>query len=71
MSVWESDLVAAPAGDEAAAWLSKVIGEPVRLVYLDDPTRRATNPAYSQPGDRVSFADGYPLLLTSGSRSPR
>jgi hypothetical protein len=63
--VWESDLVAAPAGDEAAAWLSEVIGEPVRLVYLDDPTRRPANPAYSRDTDRVSFADGYPLLLTS------
>jgi uncharacterized protein YcbX len=63
--VWASELVAAPAGDEAAAWLSKVIGEQVRLVYLDDPTRRPTNPSYSQDTDRVSFADGYPLLLTS------
>jgi uncharacterized protein len=65
VSVWESDLTAAPAADEAATWLTKVIGEPVRLVYLDDPTRRPTNPAYSAVGDRVSFADGYPLLLTS------
>jgi uncharacterized protein YcbX len=37
----------------------------VRLVYLDDPTRRATNPDYSQDGDMVSFADGYPLLLVT------
>jgi uncharacterized protein YcbX len=64
-SVWASDLVAAPAGEEAAAWLSKIIGEPVRLVYLDDPTRRAPDPEYSKDTDRVSFADGYPLLLTS------
>jgi uncharacterized protein len=41
-----------------------VAGEPVRLVYLDDPMRRRPNPAYSREGDRVSFADGYPLLLT-------
>jgi uncharacterized protein YcbX len=65
VSVWESDLIAAPAGDEAATWLTKVIGEPVRLMYLDDPTRRPTNPRYSRDTDRVSFADGYPLLLTS------
>jgi uncharacterized protein len=65
VSVWASELVAAPAGDEAAAWLSKVIGEQVRLVYLDDPTRRPTNPAHSRGTDRVSFADGYPLVLTS------
>lgn len=65
VSVWESDLTAAPAGEEAATWLTKVIGQPVRLVYLDDPTRRPTDPDYSAPDDRVSFADGYPLLLTS------
>jgi hypothetical protein len=59
------DLQAAPAGDEAAAWFTQVAGEPIRLVYLDDPTRRRVNPDYSQVDDRVSFADGYPLLLTS------
>jgi uncharacterized protein YcbX len=63
--VWASGLLAAPAQDKAATWLTEVIGVPARLVYLDDPTRRAPNPDYSQAGDRVSFADGYPLLLTS------
>jgi uncharacterized protein len=65
VSVHGNGLAAVPAGDEASEWLGKIIGEPVRLVYLDDPTRRAPNPAYSQPADRVSFADGYPLLLTT------
>ena len=67
VTVWDSRLLAAPAGAAADAWVSAVAGEPVRLVYLDDPTRRRTNPVYSQPGDRVSFADGYPLLLTAES----
>jgi uncharacterized protein YcbX len=44
-----------------------VAGEPVRLVYLDDPTRRRPNPRYSRDGDLVSFADGYPLLVTTES----
>jgi uncharacterized protein YcbX len=34
-------------------------------VYLDDPTRRAVDPEFGRDGDVVSFADGYPLLLTS------
>lgn len=63
--VWGSDLVAAVADDKAAAWVTEVVGQPARLVYLDDPARRPTNPAYSLDGDRVSFADGYPLLLTA------
>jgi uncharacterized protein len=67
VTVGDSKLLASPAGPQADAWFSAVAGEPVRLVYLDDPTRRPTNPAYSRPGDRVSFADGYPLLLTAES----
>jgi uncharacterized protein len=65
--VWASELDAAVASDEAAQWLSKVTGTEVRLVYLDDPTRRTTNPDHSQEGDVVSFADGYPLLLATES----
>jgi uncharacterized protein len=63
--VFSSEVAAAPASEEAHAWFSKVVGKPVRLVYLDDPTRRRPHPRYSRPADRVSFADGYPLLLTT------
>jgi uncharacterized protein YcbX len=65
VTVWRSTVLAAAAGDEADAWFSRYLGEPVRLVYLDDPTRRAVDPSYGADGDTVSFADGYPLLLTS------
>jgi uncharacterized protein len=65
VNVWGSGLLATLADDAASTWLTGIIGLPVRLVYLDDPTRRATNPEYSLDTDRVSFADGYPLLLTS------
>jgi uncharacterized protein len=65
VQIWKSNLVAAPAAPEAHEWFSKVVGEPVRLIYLDDPTRRHPNPAFALPTDVVSFADGYPLLLAS------
>jgi uncharacterized protein len=65
VTVWRSTVLAAAAGDEADAWFSAYLAEPVRLVYLDDPTRRAVDPEYGADGDTVSFADGYPLLLTS------
>jgi uncharacterized protein len=67
IEVWKSELVAALASPGACAWFSKVIGVPVRLVYLDDPTRRRPNPAFALPTDYVSFADGYPLLLASAA----
>jgi uncharacterized protein YcbX len=63
--IWKTPVAAASAGPAADAWFSDVLQQPVRLVYLDDPTRRATNPEFSGDGDRVSFADGYPVLLAS------
>ena len=65
VDIFHNELLATPAGDAAATWFSRIAGEPVRLVYLDDPTRRPVDQRYADPGDRVSFADGYPLLLTS------
>ncbi len=63
--VFSSRLTAAPAGPGADRWLAAVLGRSARLVHLDDPTRRPTEAAYGDAGDVVSFADGYPLLLTS------
>ncbi len=64
-NVWRTIVAATPAGPLADAWLSEVLGLEARLVWLDDPTRRAIEPDFAQPDDRVSFADGYPLLLTN------
>lgn len=65
VNVFSSVVAACPAAAEAHAWFSAVVGTSVRLVYLDDPTRRRPDPAYSRARDRVSFADGYPLLLAT------
>jgi uncharacterized protein YcbX len=67
VTVWDEPVLAAAAGCQADAWFSRYLGRPVRLVYLDDPTRRAVDQDYGAAGDVVSFADGYPLLLTSTS----
>lgn len=58
-------LVATPTTALADAWFSQTVGRAVRLVWMDDPSQRPTNPAFSEPDDRVSLADGYPLLLTT------
>ena len=67
VSIWKEPVDAALAIPEAHAWFSDIVGRPVRLVYLDDPTRRPTDPRYSRETDRVSFADAFPLLLASES----
>jgi uncharacterized protein YcbX len=65
VQVWSSSLDATPASSEAHAWFSKILGGSYRLVHLDDPTRRRPNPDFAEPSDYVSFADGYPVLLTT------
>jgi uncharacterized protein YcbX len=53
------------SGAEADDWFSTLSGTPLHLIHLDDPERRRPNPEFSEPDDRVSFADGFPLLMTS------
>lgn len=65
VQVWSSQVAATPAAPAAHAWFSEVLGVALRLVFLDDPRRRPTDPAYGRDTDVVSFADGYPLLLTT------
>lgn len=63
--IWGADVRARDAGDDAAAWVGELVGAEVRLVWLADPTQRPPNPAFARPDDRVSLADGYPLLVTT------
>src|SRR5207244_762191 len=65
VEIWDYPLTASLAGEQADAWLSSVVDQKVRLVYLDDPARRHVESPYGRPADRVSFADAYPLLLTN------
>jgi uncharacterized protein YcbX len=67
VSVWDDNVDAVDAGDEAAHWLSRWLGRELRLVTMDASAARPVDPARAQAGDEVSFADGYPLLLISQS----
>lgn len=65
VSVWSSQ-IRAPLADAAAnRWISAYLGQPARFVYMDADTHRPVAAEYAQPGDEVSFADGFPLLLIS------
>jgi len=55
---------------EGSAWFSRRLGRPCSLVFMPDDVVRPVNPARGRPGDVVSFADGYPVLLaTEASRA--
>ena len=64
VTLWRSTLPAAvhPAG---GAWLSDFLGRPCQLVRMPPELHRPISPTHARPGEGVSFADGYPLLLTS------
>ncbi len=63
--VWASHVAARAVSSGADRWLSEYLGFDARLVYMPDSSERAVNPDYGKPGDIVSFADGYPLLIVS------
>jgi uncharacterized protein YcbX len=65
VGIWRTRVLGRPAGAEADAFVSKVVGQDARLVYLDDPTRRPVDSEFGTAADRVSFADGFPVLVTN------
>jgi uncharacterized protein YcbX len=65
VQVWRDRTGGQAAGAEADAWLENLLKRPCRLLYMPPGTHRQVSLDFGRPGDRVSFADGYPLLLTS------
>ncbi|HEY3698770.1 MAG TPA: MOSC N-terminal beta barrel domain-containing protein [Spongiibacteraceae bacterium] len=63
VTVWRDRVTACDMGEEIAAWLSSYLGIAVRLFYMPDDSVRHVDPTYGNSGDRVSFADGFPVLL--------
>ena len=63
VGIWKSSSRARAADDAINAWLSLQLGIAVRLVHMADDCVRSVSRDWSKPGDIVSFADGFPLLL--------
>lgn len=63
VTVWSDSLRVPDAGDAAAAWCSAFLGRPCRLVQVPESWARQVDTGYAEPGDKVGFADGFPLLL--------
>ncbi|MCH4090895.1 MOSC domain-containing protein [Acetobacter sp.] len=64
VTVWKDTVQALDAGDDAALWVSGIIGMPCRLVYMPCPESDRRR----QWDDRVftnSFSDGFPVLITT------
>lgn len=61
--VWADDVDAVDCGDAAAAFMTRHLGGPSRIVYMPDTTLRPVPGSYAPARGRVSFADAFPLLL--------
>ncbi|TVQ53036.1 MAG: MOSC domain-containing protein [Spirulina sp. DLM2.Bin59] len=64
VQVWRTETIGLDQGEAIAQWLSHHLATPCRLVAQSPHHPRPTDPAYA-PGGQVSFADGYPVLLTN------
>ena len=67
VTIWGEDCRGFDAGDEAADWLGALLETPVRLVEMTDDCLRSPDPEVARPGDLVSFADCFPVLLIGRS----
>ncbi len=65
VQVWASSVAAHTVSPEADEWLSDYLGADLRLVYMPDTSERACNPTYAHNNEIVSFADGFPVLITN------
>ncbi len=66
--LWRDTVQVSSAGPAANAWFSSYLRSDVSLVYLDDPAhRRPVDPRYGNPGETVTLADGFPILITTSA----
>lgn len=61
--VWNSTSDAIAYDVNTNQWFSDVLGTEVELRYMPDDAGRPVNALFDRGGDKVSFADGYPLML--------
>jgi len=65
VQVWNDECAAVSEGTDAARWFSQHLGCSARLVRMASDDARPLGSSTAQPGDHVSFADGFPFLLLS------
>ena len=62
--IWKDACAGLDQGDEAAHWISVIVGEPVRIVRTPAAPDRRANPEYAGPAPSpLAFPDGYPVLV--------
>ena len=66
VTVWDDTMPAKPVSEKASQWFSDYIGKPAQLLYMHNDSIRQADQRYAiNESDKVSFADGYPILIIS------
>jgi len=65
VQVWRDIVDAIIVENDASRLISDITDRPLRLAYMPESTQRRVDPNYSGEQDYVSFADGYPILVTT------
>lgn len=65
LRVWDADTEGIDVPGEGSRFFSDYLGEPCTLVFMPLDAHRDVEEPYSQRGDRVGFADAYPVLIAS------
>lgn len=64
VKVWDHACIGLDQGDEARDWVSRAVGEPVRLIRVAPDMSRLANPAFAGATPApLCFSDGYPVLV--------
>lgn len=67
VTIWQSEVKAMCSEPEVNRIFSDYLGMDCQLVYQADDQTRAIDANHAMPGENVSFADGFPLLLATES----
>jgi uncharacterized protein len=63
--VWNFSGPSTWLGEAPALWFTEFLGVTCSLVHIGDDVVRPANPLFAPRSTRLSFADGYPILLIS------
>lgn len=72
ITVWDDTVPAKPVSNAADDWFTTIMQMPVRLMYMHEDSIRQADQRYAiTEQDKVSFADGYPILIISQASMDR
>lgn len=67
VTIWDDLTEGFEVDPEVSEWFSRYMNFNVRLVKMDQGTKRHVDPKYATQNEIVSFADGYPCLIIGQS----